>query len=29
MAAGDAAFKVVATQRNVVVEDFGRFEYAA
>jgi acyl dehydratase len=25
---GDVAFKVVATKRNVVVEDFGRFEYA-
>ena len=25
---GDAAFRVVATDRNVVVEDFGRFEYA-
>jgi len=24
---GDAAFKLVATERNVVVEDFGRFEY--
>jgi acyl dehydratase len=27
--AGDAAFKLVATQRGVVVEDFGRFEYQA
>lgn len=27
MAAGDVAFKVVASQRKVVVEDFGRFEY--
>ena len=25
--AGDAAFRLVATKRNVVVEDFGRFEY--
>jgi acyl dehydratase len=25
---GDAAFRVIATKRNVVVEDFGRFEYA-
>jgi acyl dehydratase len=24
---GDASFRVIATQRNVVVEDFGRFEY--
>jgi acyl dehydratase len=26
---GDAAFRVVASERNVIVEDFGRFEYAA
>ena len=26
---GDAAFRLVATNRKVVVEDFGRFEYAA
>ena len=25
---GDAAFRLVATSRNVVVEDFGRFEFA-
>jgi acyl dehydratase len=25
---GDASFRVVATERKVVVEDFGRFEYA-
>jgi acyl dehydratase len=25
----DAAFRVVATRRNVVVMDFGRFEHAA
>jgi acyl dehydratase len=24
---GDASFRVVATDRKVVVEDFGRFEY--
>jgi acyl dehydratase len=29
MGAGDVAFRVVATQRRVVVEDFGLFEYAA
>jgi len=29
LAPGDAAFRVVATQRKVVVEDFGRFEYAS
>ena len=29
MAPGDIAFRVVATQRAVVVEDYGRFEYAA
>lgn len=27
LAPGDAAFRVVATDRKVVVEDFGRFEY--
>ena len=27
MGPGDAAFRVVATDRKVVVEDFGRFEY--
>jgi hypothetical protein len=27
MGAGDAAFRLIATERNVVVEDFGRFEY--
>ena len=27
IAPGDAAFRVVATDRKVVVEDFGRFEY--
>jgi len=27
MGAGDAAFRVVATDRKVVVEDFGRFEF--
>ena len=26
---GDAAFRLVASDRNAVVEDFGRFEYAA
>jgi hydroxyacyl-ACP dehydratase HTD2-like protein with hotdog domain len=29
MGTGDAAFRLVATQRRVVVEDFGRFEYVA
>jgi acyl dehydratase len=29
IAPGDAAFRLVATQRKVVVEDFGRFEYAS
>jgi hypothetical protein len=24
---GDASFRLVASDRNVVVEDFGRFEY--
>jgi hypothetical protein len=28
IAPGDASFRVVATDRKVVVEDFGRFEYA-
>jgi acyl dehydratase len=28
LAGGDAAFRLVATDRKVVVEDFGRFEYA-
>ena len=28
MGSGDAAFRLVATDRKVVVEDFGRFEYA-
>ena len=28
LGAGDAAFRLIATKRNVVVEDFGRFEYA-
>jgi acyl dehydratase len=27
--AGAAAFRLVATERNVVVEDFGRVEYEA
>jgi acyl dehydratase len=27
--AGDAAFRLVASERNVVVEDFGRVEYEA
>jgi hypothetical protein len=26
---GDAAFRVMATNRHVAVEDFGRFEYVA
>jgi acyl dehydratase len=29
IAPGDVAFRLVATQRRVVVEDFGRFEYTA
>jgi len=29
VAAGVVAFRLVASERNVVVEDFGRFEYAA
>jgi acyl dehydratase len=29
VARGDAAFRLVASDRNVVVEDFGRFEYEA
>jgi acyl dehydratase len=29
MAPGDAAFRLIATKRNVVVVDFGRFEYVA
>jgi acyl dehydratase len=29
MAPGDVAFRLVATHRRVVVEDFGRFEYTA
>jgi acyl dehydratase len=29
VAAGDAAFRLIATDRNVVVEDFGRCEYEA
>lgn len=28
MGAGDAAFRLIATDRKVVVEDFGRFEYS-
>ncbi|HEY4368599.1 MAG TPA: MaoC/PaaZ C-terminal domain-containing protein [Steroidobacteraceae bacterium] len=28
VAAGDAAFRLIATDRNVVVEDFGRCEYS-
>lgn len=28
LGAGDAAFRLVATDRNVVVEDFGRFEHS-
>jgi hypothetical protein len=27
--AGDAAFRLVASERNVVVEDYGRVEYEA
>lgn len=29
VAPGDAAFRLIATQRGIVVEDFGRFEYQA
>jgi acyl dehydratase len=27
VAAGEAAFRLIATERNVVVQDFGQFEY--
>jgi hypothetical protein len=29
MESGAVAFRLVASERNVVVEDFGRFEYLA